>query len=238
MRIAYLEDEPIAAFAVCTWLREAGYEVVWFTSGADCARAVERERFDACLLDWMVPDLLGTEVLSRIQIKLRQATPPVIFATGRDSEEDVVKVLAAGADDYIVKPLTRPMLLARLQVVLRRSGAQQQIAPVQRLSGVTVDYEKRQISVADRLVSLSERETDLAIYFFQNIGRLLSRDHLIQVVWRLVPEVDTRTVDVHVSSLRRKLGLSPVSGWRLVSVYGQGYRLEGPPEFPGSSMAC
>jgi len=231
MRIAFLEDEPVTATTVCDWLREAGYEVVWFTRGVDCARAVESERFDACLLDWLVPDLPGTEVLSRIQIKLRQATPPVIFATGRDSEEDVVSVLAAGADDYIVKPLSRAILLARLQAVLRRSGAQA-AAPTQNFGRLTVDYTKRQVALDNRIVALNERETDLALYIFQHVGRLLTRDHLIQVVWRLVPEVDTRTVDVHISALRRKLGLTPESGWRLVSIYRQGYRLERQKDFP------
>ncbi len=226
MRIAYLEDDSASASSVCGWLREAGYEVVWFACGVDCARAVEKERFDACLLDWMVPDLLGTEVLARIRIKHRQATPPVIFTTGRDSEEDVVGVLAAGADDYIVKPLSRPLLLARLQAVLRRSGGSSPAMQVQCFGRLTVDFAKRQFALDERFVTLSERETDLALYFFQHVGRLLSRDHLLQVVWRLVPEIDTRTVDVHVSALRRKLGLIPESGWRLVSVYRQGYRLE------------
>lgn len=96
MRIAYLEDDAESAATVCSWLREAGYEVEWFSSGAKCARAIAEERFDACVLDWMVPDLSGTEVLARLQIKLRQSILPVIFATARDSEEDVVEVLTAG----------------------------------------------------------------------------------------------------------------------------------------------
>ena len=123
MRIAYLEDEAETSTDVCVWLRDAGYEVELFVSGEACARAVVGERFDALLLDWMVPDLPGSEVLARLQIKLRQAMPPVIFATGRDSEDDIVHILMAGADDYIVKPFSRPILLARLQAVLRRKGA-------------------------------------------------------------------------------------------------------------------
>ena len=98
MRIAYLEDEVETATCVAGWLRDAGYQVEMFHSGEACARAVIGDRFDAVLLDWMVPDLSGTEVLARLQIKLRQAMPPVVFATGRDSEDDVVAVLAAGAD--------------------------------------------------------------------------------------------------------------------------------------------
>ncbi len=226
MRIAYLEDDVESAATVCGWLREAGFDVDWFSSGVKCARAVSEERFDACILDWGVPDLPGTEVLTRLQIKLRQALPPVIFATARDSEQDVVDVLNAGADDYIVKPLSRPVLLARLQAVLRRKGAGTAAAVTQDFGRLVVDHGRRQFSVDGKVVALTERETDLALHFFQNIGRLLTRDHLIKVVWALTPDIDTRTVDVHVSTLRRKLGLMPEFGWRLVSIYGHGYRIE------------
>ena len=225
MKIAYLEDDAENAASVCEWLVEAGYEVEWFDSGVKCARAVAEERFHACLFDWSVPDLPGMEVMKRLQIKMRQAMPPVLFVTGRDMEQDVVEGLNAGADDYIVKPLSRPILLARLQAVLRRNGATD--APlVQNFGKLTVDHGRRQFSFEGRIIGLTERETDLALHFFQNIGRLLTRDHLIKVVWALTPEIDTRTIDVHVSALRRKMGLAPENGWRLVSVYGHGYRLE------------
>ena len=231
MRIAYLEDDIDSATTVCIWLREAGYDVEWFSSGEKCARAVANERFDACLLDWNVPDLPGMEVLARLKIKLRQAMPPVIFATGRDAEQDVVDVLTAGADDYIVKPLSRPILLARLQAVLRRRGSSPETAQVQDYGRLTVDQGRRQFSLAGKRLTLTERETDLALHLFQNIGRLLTRDHLITAIWAVTSEIDTRTVDVHVSALRRKLGLTPEFGWRLVSIYGHGYRLERQKEF-------
>lgn len=226
MRIAYLEDDAEAAASVCGWLREAGFEVEWFESGERCARAVTSERFDACLLDWIVPDLSGPEVLARLQIKLRQAMLPVIFATARDSEEDVVAVLTAGADDYLVKPLSRPLLLARLHAVLRRKGGVGRTPLIQDFGRLVVDHGRRQFALDGKLVSLTERETDLALYLFQNLGRLLTRDHLIRVVWALTPNIDTRTVDVHASVLRRKIGLTPEYGWRLASIYGHGYRLE------------
>lgn len=226
MRVAYLEDDAALAATVSDWLRAAGYEVECFSSGVACARAVEHRRFDVCLLDWQVPDLSGLEVLARLKIKLRQAMPPVVFATGRDSEDDVVAVLTAGADDYIVKPLSCPLLLARLQAVTRRQNGHAGTSLRQEFGRLTVDHGRRQIASDDCLVVLTERETDLALYLFQNVGRALSRDLLIQVVWSLTPEVDTRTVDVHVSSLRRKLELTPEHGWRLVSIYGHGYRLE------------
>jgi DNA-binding response OmpR family regulator len=226
MKIAYLEDDAKAAESVSAWLREVGHEVAWFDSGMECARAVGSERFDACLFDWVVPDLSGPDVLARLRIKLRHSMPPVIFATARDSEEDIVEVLNAGADDYIVKPLSRPVLLARLQAVSRRKGGVSGIPLVQDFGRLIVDHGRRQLALDGHVVALTERETDLALHVFQNVGRLLTRDHLIQVVWSLTPNIDTRTVDVHVSALRRKIGLTPEFGWRLVSVYGYGYRLE------------
>ncbi len=226
MRIAYLEDEASLAGTVTDWLRAAGYDVEWFSSGVRCAQAVESRRFDACLFDWLVPDLSGTDVLARLQIKLRQAMPPVVFTTGRDSEEDVVGVLGAGADDYIVKPLSRALLLARLEAVTRRRNGTGVAVAQQNFGRLTVDHGRRLIAVEHALVTLTDRETDLALYLFRNVGRALSREHLIQVVWSLTPDIDTRTVDVHVSALRRKLGLLPRFGWRLTSIYGYGYRLE------------
>ena len=226
MRIAYLEDDVDSASTVCGWLREAGYEVEWFASGEKCARAASSEHFDAGLFDWTVPDLSGPEVMARLQIKLRESMIPVIFATGRDDEQDVVDVLTAGADDYLVKPFSRPLLLARLGAVLRRKGGSPSAQAVQDFGRLIVDFAKRQFSLDGETVQLTERETDLALHFFQNIGRLLTRDHLIKVVWAVNPNIDTRTVDVHASALRRKLALHPESGWRLVSIYGHGDRLE------------
>lgn len=224
LHIAFLEDDADSAQDVARWLRDAGYEVDLFAEGHSCARAIERGRYDICLLDWVVPDLSGPEVLCRVRNHLGNAAPPMLFLTGRDSESDVVEALDAGADDYLVKPVSRPMLLARMQAVLRRSGA---VAPNTRLQigDIEADCVRRQIFRGNQRVGLTERETDLALHFLQNVNRLLTREHLIQTIWGLRPDVETRTVDVHVSALRRKLLLAE-NGWRLVSVYGRGYRLE------------
>ena len=225
LRIAYLEDDPITAREVTEWLTQAGYAVQHFSDGQEFARAVERGTVDACLLDWMLPGLTGPDVLCRLRLQLGASVPPVIFLTGRNAEVDVVQALESGADDYLVKPLSRPVLLARLQAVLRRSGAALPTARL-RLGDIEADCARRQVFVQGSRVELTDRETDLALHFLQNVNRLLTRDFLIQTIWGLRPEVETRTVDVHVSALRRKLRLQPESGWRLVSVYGRGYRLE------------
>lgn len=160
LRIAYLEDDLLLAQEVSIWLREAGYDVQHYADGQEFARAVERGGADACLLDWMLPGLSGPDVLCRLRLQLGGNLPPVIFLTGRNTEADVVQALESGADDYLVKPLSRPVLLARLQAVLRRSGAAQPSARL-RLGEIEADCARRQIFVQGVRVDLTDRETDL-----------------------------------------------------------------------------
>jgi len=224
MKIAFLEDDAAFAANIVDWLEQAGHSVSWFRSGRDCVRALTDERYDLCLLDWMLPDMSGPDVMA--SLKLKGVQPPVIFLTGRDAEEDVVQVIQAGADDYIVKPPSRSVLIARIHAVARRCSAQMRPDPTQDFGNLVVDFGARRFELAGEPVKLTEKETELALYFFGRVGMLLPRGHLIQVVWGSSPDIDTRTVDVHVSHLRAKLKLVPENGWRLTSVYRQGYRLE------------
>lgn len=224
MKIAFLEDDSSFAPTVVEWLRESGHDVEWFRTGRDCLRAMAETRFDLCLFDWMVPDLTGPEVMTNL--KLKGIMPPVIFLTARDAEEDVVAVIQAGADDYVIKPPSKSILIARLHAVARRCAAKIRPEPVQDFGSIVVDFGSRRFSLNEAPVRLTEKETELALYLFSRVGQLLPRGHLIQVVWGSSPDIDTRTVDVHVSHLRSKLGLLPENGWRLTSVYRQGYRLE------------
>jgi DNA-binding response OmpR family regulator len=224
MNIAFLEDDAAFAANIIEWLEQVGHNVTWFRTGRECIRALSEERFDLCLFDWMLPDMTGPDVMA--SLKLKGTMPPVIFLTGRDAEEDVVQVIQAGADDYIVKPPARSVLIARIHAVARRCAAQLRPDPVQDFGALKVDFGNRRFELAGEPVKLTEKETELALYFFGRVGMLLPRGHLIQVVWGSSPDIDTRTVDVHVSHLRTKLKLVPENGWRLTSVYRQGYRLE------------
>jgi DNA-binding response OmpR family regulator len=224
MKIALLEDDAAFAATVTEWLEQAGHTVVWFRTGQACLRALIDERHDLCLFDWMLPDMTGPDVMANL--KLKGTMPPVIFLTARDAEEDVVKVIQAGADDYIVKPPSRSVLIARIHAVARRCSAQLRPEPIQDFGNLKIDFDRRRFEVDGEAVRLTEKETELALFFFGRVGMLLPRGHLIQVVWGASPDVDTRTVDVHVSHLRSKLKLTADHGWRLTSVYRQGYRLE------------
>lgn len=224
MKIAFLEDDTVFAAMVFDWLKVAGHEITVFSKGRDCVRALADDRYDLCLLDWEVPDMSGPEVMA--SLKLKGVVPPVIFLTGRDAEEDVVRMLEAGADDFIVKPPNRAILLARINAAGRCCKTYGKPEDAKSFGKINVDFIQRRFVVDGETVNLTEKETKLALHFFSHIGMLLSRAHLIQVVWGSSPDIDTRTIDVHVSHLRSKLQLTAEQGWRLTSVYQQGYRLE------------
>lgn len=224
MKIVFLEDDQAFGSEIVTILQTAGYEVDYFDSGRACLKAMNTHQYDLALLDWEVPDMTGREVLASLKIK--GSYPPVVFLTGRDAEEDVIEVIESGADDYIVKPPSPQILIARINALYRRSSANASTLTVVTHGNLKVDFANRRFEIDEQPVKLTEKELDLALYFFSQIGVLLSRAHLTKVVWGTSPDIDTRTLDVHVSHLRRKLKLLPESGWRLVSVYHQGYRLE------------
>ena len=224
MKIAFLEDNKTFAEDMMISLAASGHEVQHFLTGRDCLKAVANDQFDLCLLDWEVPDISGPEVLA--SLKLRGTIPPVIFLTGRDAEEDIVQIMEAGADDYIIKPPSVSVLNARINALYRRANPNKNQIESIDYGHLMVDFTKRKFEINAEAVKLTEKETELALYFFSHIDVLLSRAHLTKVVWGTTPDIDTRTIDVHVSHLRNKLNLLPQYGWRLISVYHQGYRLE------------
>lgn len=225
MRVAILEDDPAQIDLVTLWLNNSGYNCHVFTYGKELTRALTRESFDLFILDWELPDISGAEVLAWIRTNVRDHAP-VVFTTARDREEDIAAMLRAGADDYIVKPLRKLELLARLDAILRRSRNQKPHDEVFELKEFKVNVEARTIARHGAPVDLTQKDFDLAVFLFRNLGRLLSRGHILENVWGRSPNLNTRTVDTHVSRLRSKLGLVPENGWRLVAIYQHGYRLE------------
>ncbi|MBL8512003.1 MAG: response regulator transcription factor [Betaproteobacteria bacterium] len=225
MRIAMLEDDVDVGAAMQQWLMGAGHTVHHFTSGKAIVREAGRESFDLFILDWQVPDLSGAEVLAWLREKL-QSTTPVLFVTGRDSEEDIVSILSAGADDYMVKPVRRMEMLARVEALLRRSRPKVGDTESIDIAPYHIDLANRVVKFNDEAVEMTDKEFELTVFFFRNMGKLLSRGHISESVWGRSSDVQSRTVDTHISRIRKKLDLGPAHGIRLTPIYNFGYRME------------
>ena len=226
MRIAILEDDPDQAAILNAWLDQAGYRCRIFSSGAEYLREITRESYDLHILDWNVPDVSGEQALK--VLRERVADPvPVMFVTARDSEEDVVHILTLGADDYLAKPLRRAETLARVAALTRRGRPRETPEGTLVCAPFTLRMSTRAIERDGVPLEMTPKDFELALYMFRNAGKLLSRAHILESVWGKTAALDTRTVDTHISRIRRKLDLNGgETGWRLVSVYLQGYRLE------------
>lgn len=222
MRVALLEDDVDHAALIVNPLQEAGHSCQVFGTGSRFLQAISKETFDILILDWSLPDITGLEVLD--SVRQRHDGIPILFVTSRDAEEDVVEALKHGADDFVVKPARPSELLARLIALKRRSdihlGARQVTA-----GPYTFDLTTSTARINDTVVALTDRQFQLAIVLFRNTGRLLSRTYLLESVWGLNAQVQTRTLDIHVSQLRNALRL-PENGWRITAIYAHGYRLE------------
>lgn len=224
MRIAYLEDDPDQAALVRTWLQGGGHVCHHFDRGHALQRSLAHESFDLYVIDWELPDTDGLAVLKEIRARAPHA--PVIFTTARDRDDDVARVLQAGADDYIAKPVRRGELLARIEAVARRMLGARSAPQVLEYPPYRVHRGARSVERNGERIVLTDKEYALAEFLFLNVGRLVSRQHLLEAVWGLQANTNTRTLDTHMSRLRAKLGLGDDGAWRVVSVHQFGYRLE------------
>ncbi|MEJ2361021.1 MAG: response regulator transcription factor [Gammaproteobacteria bacterium] len=223
MRIALVDDDIHLAQTIQLWMEQAGFDVVHYPNGREFTGALRKESFDLYILDWMMPEQDGEQILNWLNEQTEHRTP-VIFITQRDSEEDIARILNQGADDYITKPLRQKELLARIAAVTRRSsGIQKEVLeyPPYRINLTSHTLQKD-----DATIKLTQKEFELVTFMFKNLGRLLSRGHILSSVWGHGSEFTTRTVDTHISRIRKKLELTPENGWRLSAIYHQGYRLE------------
>jgi DNA-binding response OmpR family regulator len=232
MHIAFVEDDPDQAAVLKLWLESAGHAVDAFANGRDFMAAAARKTYELLLVDWVLPDYDGGKVIEWIRSTVGWEVP-ILVTTVRDAEEEIVAGLRVGADDYLVKPLKSLELLARIETVARRVKARRQT--VLHAGDYEIDTERRQARLAGNPVEMTQKELDLAYYLFANPGKLFSRNHLLDKIWGINAAIDTRTVDTHVSRLRRKLKLNGEHGWQLVPVYGYGYRLESPDSAPAKS---
>jgi len=225
LRIALLEDDVDLANLMKLWLEAEQHECTTFGEGEPFIRSLGRESYDLLIIDWMLPDTSGDEVLRWVREHIDWPIP-VLFATQRDSKEDIVKALELGADDYMVKPVNREEMMARVNALGRRAQLNTEKKGTLEAAPYIIDFGSRRIAVAGKAVELTQKEFDLASFLFRNIGRVISRGHILESVWGQSSQITTRTVDTHISRIRNKLELSPENGWKLSAIYQHGYRLE------------
>ncbi|MBS0469035.1 MAG: response regulator transcription factor [Proteobacteria bacterium] len=224
MRIAALDDDPLQLEFFTHALTSLGHVCRTYATGAALLKDLRRETFDLLIVDWQLPDIEGPDVVAKAR-QLVGAELPIIFVTNRQAESDIVAGLASGADDFMVKPVRVAEFAARIGALLRRAypGSANSVLEFGRYRFVP---ETRALQMDGAPVELKAREYELALFLFQNLGRLLSRDHLREIIWGHSAEVISRSLDTHVSRLRSLLDLRPNNGYMITAVYGVGYRFE------------
>jgi two-component system, OmpR family, alkaline phosphatase synthesis response regulator PhoP len=218
--VLVVEDEASIASFVSLYLKNAGYAVRTVGTGQEALDQAESERLDLIVLDLMLPDVDGIEVCRRIR---KGSDVPILMLTARDEDVDKIIGLEVGADDYLTKPFNPRELVARVKSILRRSVSEGREVESKQLKhgDLEIDAGRREVRVSGEEIQLAPKEFDLLWELLDHKGLVLTRDQLLERVWGYTFAGDTRTVDVHVRQLRRKLGeASPI-----VTVWGVGYKV-------------
>jgi two-component system alkaline phosphatase synthesis response regulator PhoP len=218
--VLVVEDESSIASFVALYLKNAGYAVRTVANGSDALTQVASDSPALIVLDLMLPDIDGIEVCRRIR---KNSDVPILMLTARDEDVDKIIGLEVGADDYLTKPFNPRELVARVKSILRRATPERRQLESKMLhhGDLTIDAGRREVRVGEDEIQLAPKEFDLLWELLDHRGLVLTRDQLLERVWGYTFAGDTRTVDVHVRQLRRKLGdASPI-----VTVWGVGYKV-------------
>ena len=218
-----VEDDPSIREIEVYALHSTGLEARGFADGAEFWEALEKEQPELVILDVMLPGEDGVAILKRLRADERYRDIPVIMATARSTEFDKVQSLDLGADDYITKPFGMMEMVSRVKAVLRRSQPKQ-TAALLKLDGLALDEGQHTVTIDGQRITLTYKEYELLRLFLSHPGMAFSREQLLQTVWNTDYAVETRTVDMHIRTLRQKLG---AYGRYIETIRGVGYRLEG-----------
>lgn len=225
--ILVVDDDENLRRLVAAYLENEGYEVEQAADADAALASVEKREPALILLDLMLPGLSGLEVARRIRAR-RQI--PILMLTARGSEDDMLQGFAAGADDYLVKPFSPKVLVARVRAILRRSGLGPQEEEEKALSvgGISIDRKTREVRIEGREIELTTTEFDLLRVLAEHPGWVYSREELLEAVWGYKYLGDSRLVDVHIANLRKKIGDDPADPQFVRTVRGVGYKLQSP----------
>ncbi len=224
-RILVVDDEPDITALVAYHLAKAGYRVSTAANGPDALKAAREERPDIVILDVMLPGVSGYDVLAELRRREETRDVGVILLTARREEPDRIRGLSLGADDYLTKPFSPAELGLRVNALLRRLAAPAVSSGSNLAAGpITVDRSAHRVSVDGKEIELTATEYKLLLTLVERRGRVQSRPQLLETVWEAQPDIQTRTVDMHVQRLRSKLG---EAGDLIETVRGFGYRFRG-----------
>ncbi|CDD85785.1 putative uncharacterized protein [Collinsella sp. CAG:289] len=222
--IYYVEDDDNIRGLTLYALKQQGIEAEGFSCDSEFKAAVARRVPDAVLLDIMLPDTDGLEIMRRLRADSETATVPIMMLTAKDTELDKVVALDGGADDYLTKPFSLMELTSRCRALLRRGGMTKKVSDTLSSQGITLSPSRREVAVDGNEIRLTLREFDLLEYLMRKPGIVFSREALLQSVWGWDFDGGSRTVDVHVQTLRQKLGDHASC---IETVRGVGYRFAG-----------
>jgi len=225
-RVLVVDDEPDITALVAYHLAKAGYRVSTASNGSEALRTAADQRPDVIVLDLMLPGLSGLDVLQALRKQDETRDVGVILLTARREEVDRIRGLSLGADDYLTKPFSPQELTLRVAAILRRLAAPSVAAGSQLVAGsITIDRSAHRVLIDGQELSLTATEYKLLATLVERRGRVQTRPQLLETVWEAQPDIQTRTVDMHVQRLRTKLGLA---GDMIETVRGFGYRFRGP----------
>jgi DNA-binding response OmpR family regulator len=222
-KVLVVDDEPAIVDVVSRYLQRAGYATTIAETGGAALDRAERDRPDVVILDLMLPDIDGLEVMRRVRRDTAKSAA-IILLTARGEESDRVIGLRLGADDYMVKPFSPAELLARVDALLRRIAPVAEREPPLRFDGLEIDPAARTVVLDGQDLELTQREFDLLLFLTRHPGQAFRRDELMQHVWQYSFYLDTSTVTVHIRRLRAKLERDPARPRFIQTVWGVGYR--------------
>lgn len=225
LRVAVADDDREILDGISQSLRNAMYNVEKFSNGRDLMTALRRDTYDVVLVDWNMPGATGFELVSWGVANLERP-PAFILLTSRSDKSDIVDALEGGASDYIVKPESEDVVIARIEAAARRNAGTPRRERMVQHGAYTIDTVQEVISLNGDPIKLTSKEYALTCLFFDNLDRPMSRAYIYTSVWGGAADVATRTLDMHVSRIRSKLDLRPHNGFVIRTVFGFGYRMD------------